>query len=257
MVIPKPITPEARVLTFLIDENLGLYPNESPWREVFPELGIATISTTDLPELDRSVDLHQPDIVFMPIADFHRVLASGDRYYRGFAMLKSKFTGTTSLPSVLVVRREDPATSLADLSGATFGYINQSCTSSYYAPAILLQRLGRSLGDHFSLRPTAPWQGQIDAVRSGEVRATMVLEDVWKSTPSNAEITKVIGRYDGATGAVIVVRDGIDGAVLNSLLDALVTWKPRPDALFGGFKAFSDADVAEFFRDLDALPAPL
>jgi phosphonate transport system substrate-binding protein len=170
-------------------------------------------------------------------------------------MLKSKFTGTTSLPSVLVVRKDDPATCLEDLSGATFSYINRSCTSSFYAPAILLHRLGRSLDAHFSLQPTAPWQGQVDAVRSGEVRATMVLEDVWKSTPSNAETTKIIGRYDGATGAVIVVRDGIDEDVLNSLLDTLVSWKPRPDALFGGFKAFSEADVAEFFHDLDALPA--
>jgi phosphonate transport system substrate-binding protein len=244
------------VLTFLIDENLGLYPDEEPWSEVFPALDISTISTTDLPELDRSVDRHEPDIVFMPIADFHRVLASGDRHYRGFAMVKSKFTGTTSLPSVLVVAKDDPANCLDDLFGATFGYINQSCTSSYFAPAILLQRRGRSLGGYFDLRTTAPWQGQIDAVRSGEVRATMVLEDVWKSTPSNAETTKVLDRYDGATGAVIVVRDDIDADTLESLRNALVSWKPSSDALFGGFKAFADSDVTAFFRDLDLLPAP-
>jgi phosphonate transport system substrate-binding protein len=241
------------MLTFLIDDNLGLYPAEKPWSDVFPALDISTISTTDLPELDRSVDRHEPDIVFMPIADFHRVLTSGDRYYRGFAMVTSKYTGTSSLPSVLVVQKDDPATCLEDLSGATFSYINQSCTSSYYAPAILLHQLGRTLADHFDLRPSAPWQGQIDAVRSGAVRSTMVLEDVYKSTASNAEATKIIGRYDGATGAVIVVREGIDDAILNPLLDALVTWKPKPDALFGGFKAFSNNDVADFFRDLDAL----
>jgi len=242
------------MLTFLNDTNLGLYPDEKPWSDVLPALGIETICTTDLPALDRSVDLHEPDIVFLPIADFHRVLASGDRYYRGFAMLTSKFTGTPNLPSVLVVRKDDPATCLEDLSGASFSYINQSCTSSYYAPAILMQELGLSLGD-FDFRPTAPWQGQIDAVISGEVRATMVLEDVWKSTAANAEKTKIIGRYGAATGALIIVRDGIDEAVLNTLLDALVTWKPKPEAIFGGFKKFADSDVTTFFRDLDALPA--
>lgn len=238
------------MLTFLIDENLGLYPDEHPWSEVLPRAGITTISTTDLPALDRRVARHEPDIVFMPIADFHRVLATGDHHYRGFALVTSKFTGSTNMPSVLVVRKDDPATRVDDLDGASFGYINRSCSSSYYAPAILLHHLGRSLNDVFDLQPTPPWQGQIDAVVSGAVRVTMVLEDVWKSVPANAENTKVIGRYDNATGAVIVVRDGL---TLPTLLGALVTWKPKPDALFGGFTQFAESDVALFFHDLDQL----
>jgi phosphonate transport system substrate-binding protein len=241
------------MLTFLNDENLGLYPNEKPWREVLPALGITTICTTDLPERDRSVAAHEPDIVFMPIADFHSVLASGDRHYHGFALVKSKFTGTTNLPSVLVVRKDDPATCLDDLSGARFGYINKSCTSSYFSPAILLQHSRQSMSEFFDLQPTPPWQGQIDAVISGQVRVTMVPEDVWKTTPSNEETTKIIGRYDAATGALIVVRDGIDETVLAALLDALLAWKPKPDAVYGGFKPFRTEDVAEFFQDLDAL----
>ena len=38
------------------------------------------------------------------------------------------------MPSVLVVRKDDPAESLMDLEGATYGYINKSCTSSYFPP---------------------------------------------------------------------------------------------------------------------------
>jgi ABC-type phosphate/phosphonate transport system substrate-binding protein len=245
------------VPSFLIDDNLGLHPDEKPWSEFLPRAGITTSTTTDLPELDRSVAAHEPDIVFMPIADFHRVWATGDRYYRGFAIVTSKFTGGTALPSVLVVRKDDPATGIADLVGASFGYINRSCTSSYFALAILLQRMGRSLDDVGTLRPTPPWQGQIDAVVSGDVRATFVLEDVWKSTPANAETTKIIGRYDDATGAVIVVRDGLDENLLHTLLDAFVGWQPKPEAIFGGFKPFADSDVAGFFADLDQLPTSL
>lgn len=243
--------------SFLIDDNLGLHPGEKPWSDFLPRAGITTSTTTDLPELDRSVAAHEPDIVFMPIADFHRVWAAGDRYYRGFAIVTSKFTGGTALPSVVVVRKDDPATGLADLAGASFGYINRSCSSSYFALAILLQRIGFSLDGFATLRPTPPWQGQIDAVASGDVRATIVLEDVWKSTPANAETTKIIGRYDNATGAVIVVREGLDEGFLHTLLDALVTWQPKPEAIFGGFKPFADSDVARFFADLDQLPATL
>jgi len=208
-------------------------------------------------ELDRSVAKHEPDVVFMPIADFHRVLASGDRHYRGFAMVTSKFTGLTRLPSVLVVAEDDPATGLDDLGGADYAYINRSCTSSFYAAAILLHRRGRSPSSFFRLRPTAPWQGQVEAVLSGRCRATMVPEDVWTSTPSNAQRTKIIDRYDDATGAVVVVRQSLTDAVLLKLLTALVTWKPHPHALFGGFKAYADEDVTRLFGDLDLLPTDM
>lgn len=242
--------------TFLIDENLGLRPSEAPWCDFFPRVGITTSCTTDLPALDRSVAAHEPDIVFMPIADFHRLLRTGDRRYRGFAIVTSKFTRATQLPSALVVRSDDPAACLADLAGASFGYINCSCTSSYYALAILLQQIGHTL-DFVTMTQTRPWQGQIDAVTAGEVRATVVLEDVWKTTPANADTTKIIGRYDDATGALIVVRDGLDSSLLRTLLDVLVGWQPTGQAVYGGFQPFAESDVARFFADLDKLPATL
>lgn len=100
------------------------------------------------------------------------------------------------MPSVLVVRADDPAVGIDDLRGASLGYINTSCSSSYFCPAIVLNERGANLADFFDLRSTAPWQGQIHAVTSGAVRATMVVEDVWRTTPANGSDTKIIGRYD-------------------------------------------------------------
>lgn len=242
-------------MQFLVDSNLGLPVNEKPWSGILAGLGITTSLTNDLPVLDRSVARHEPDIVFMPIADFHRILATGDTYYRGLATVTSKLTGATKLPSVLVVRKDDPAESISDLRGARYGYINTSCSSSYFCPAIVLNRLGDDLDGFFDLRATAPWQGQIDAVIDGTVRATMVVEDIWRATPSNADTTKVIGRYDDATGAVAVVGEAVDGALREKLLDALVSWQPRSDALFGPFTRYRDEDVAAFFADMARLPA--
>ncbi len=54
---------------------------------------------------------------------------------------------------------------------------------------------------------------------------------------------------------MIIVRDAVDETVLKTLLDALLEWKPKPDALYGPFKPYADADVAEYFRDLESLPA--
>jgi phosphonate transport system substrate-binding protein len=242
--------------SFLVDTNLGLPTDEQPWIDILKDAGVVTTSTVDLAELDASVARHEPDIAFTPSPGFHSELAGGDRYYHGFVIVTSKFTGRTNLPSVLVVRHDDPAECIDDLQGASYGYINKSCSSSYFSAAILLKKHGKPpLAEYFDIRPTKPWQAQIEAVKSNTVRATMVPEDVWRTTPANAADTKIIDRYDNPTGAVIIIRDGIDEAVLKPLLDALLEWKPKPDALYGPFKLYDDADVAEYFRDLESLPA--
>jgi ABC-type phosphate/phosphonate transport system substrate-binding protein len=242
-------------ILFLLDKNLGLPEGEMPWSKILPAAGIKAISTTDLPKLDESVAGHGPDIAFMPIADFHRLIAKGDRYYRGFAIATSKLTGTTNLPSVLVVRKDDPANSLDDLEGATYGYINKSCSSSYFPPAIMLVSRGKRLDEFLKIEPTPAWQGQIDAVVARQVRATMVPEDVWKTTPKNAEETKIIDRYDDATPPVAVVREHLDENVSRLLLDALLSWEPKWEAVYGAFRPYYYADVQHFFHDLDQLPA--
>ncbi len=249
--------PDAGSLRFLLDTNLGIHADEKPWVDLLPRLGIEPVSTTDLPELDRSVAAHEPDICFMPIADFHGLIATGDRHYRGFAIGTSKFTGTTNLPSVLVVREDDPADCLDDLAGATYGYINTSCSSSYFAIHIVLEKQGRNAAEFLSMQPVPAWQGQVDAVVDGTVRATMVPEDVWRTTPENADATRIIGRYDEATAAVVVIRDGLDETVTRPLLDALVSWDPGWEAVYGAFRPYYFADVQRFFHDLDRLPAGL
>ena len=241
------------MLTFLNDSNLGLDPERDPWNEVLPALGIETISTIDLPELDRSVAEHEPDIVFMPIADFHRVLASGDRHYRvlPWSSRSSREARTCRVfwSSAKTIRLRASRNSRGRLRLHKQGVHVQLLRAGDPAapPRYVARRFLRP-------SPDRTWQGQIDAVISGEVRATMVPEDVWRSTASNGERTKIVGRYDEATGAIIVVRNGLDAGVLHLLLDAAVAWKPERDAIFGGFKPFTDAAVATFFRDLDLLP---
>ena len=191
---------------FLLDTNLGLAIATPPWPEVLATHEIATLETTDLGRLDAMMRAHEPHAAFLPIADFHRLLGEGDAHYRGLAIATSKFTGTTNLPSVLVVRRDDPATGLDDLRGARFAYINKSCSSSWFSPAILLHERGETPGRFFDMVPSKPWQAQVDAVVAGQVRATMLPDDVWKTTPANATSTRILARYDSATPALVVVR---------------------------------------------------
>lgn len=242
---------------FLLDTNLGLALAEPPWPEVLETHEVATVETTDLVRLDAMMRAHEPHVAFLPIADFHRLLAEGDTHYRGLAIATSKYTGTTNLPSVLVVRHDDPASDLADLKGARSAYINKSCSSSWFSPAILLHERGETLTRYFEMVPTKPWQGQVDAVVAGSVRATMLPEDVWRTTPANANATRIVARYDGATPALVVIRRDVEPAVATALLDALLAWVPGWGSVYGAFRPFFRADVHRFFHDLDQLPRDL
>ena len=242
-------------LTFLIDTNLPLDAESSEIAAVLREFDVRCEGTTDLPLIGRKIRAHEPDVALIPLADWHRSLRKGDRHYRGLAIATSKYTGTTAMPSVLVVRKDDPATGLMDLEGATYGYINKSCTSSYFPPFVMLNKAGIEAERFLEMRPVKAWQGQIDAVLDGEVRCTMVPEDVWRTTASNFETTKLVDRYDDARPALVVARRDLDATLRTALLDAIVQWVPPWSAIYGCYRPFLYADVHHFFHELDQLPA--
>lgn len=240
---------------FLIDTNLPLDTEDEAVAAVLREFDISCEGTTDLPLIGRKIRAHEPDIALIPLADWHRSLRKGDRHYQGLVISTSKFSGTTEVPSVLVVRKEDPAKNLMDLKGASYGYINQSCTSSYFPPILMLHKHGIAFDDFFDGKPVKAWQGQIDAVASGEVRASMMPEDVWRTTPGNAETTKVIDRFDDARPALIVARGDLDPKCREALTRAFIEWVPPWSAPFGCYKPFLRAEVHHLFHELDQLPA--
>lgn len=240
---------------FLFDSNLPIDMEDDTLVAVLREFDVSVEGTTDLPAIGRAVAAHEPDVAYIPSADWHRSIGKGDWHYRGLVMPTSKFTGLHDLPSVLVVRKDDTAASLKDLRGASYGYINQSCTSSYFPPAVMLVKEGIRADQFLDMRPVKAWQGQVDAVIDGEVRATMVPEDVWRTTDANAETTKVIDRYDDGKPAIIVARHDLDPKLRAALTDALVQWVPPWSSVYGCFKPFYYADVHFFFHELDKLPA--
>ena len=242
---------------FILDANFGLSVAEKPWSDFLPAHGIDAEAGTDLPHIHQVLVDHEADIGYIPVADFHRLTGKGDRFYRGLAQATSKLTGQARQSALLTVRRDDPARRIADLEGARFGYINDSCSSSYFPPAILLHREGKRLREFLDMTQVEPgptWQGLIDAVVSGEVRATMALEDTWNALSENAENTRTIAHYTGGLQGVVVVRHDLDTATCTAFLAQLLAWTPPWNTVYGGFKPFHAADVHAFFHDLVELP---
>lgn len=130
------------------------------------------------------------------------------------------------------------------------------CTTSYFAPSILLAREGLNLESFFNAFPVAAWQGQIDAVIGGSIDATMVYEDVWLAMPDNARRTRVLARLDDLAAPAFIVRSDFDAGIADHLKHALLGLPAEggPNVLYAGFADYQDARMERLFADLARLP---
>jgi phosphonate transport system substrate-binding protein len=236
------------------DENLGFPLADPYWRSYFSTEDCEIDEATNLDTLTAQLLAHKYGFAYLPSANCF--FLRSDPFYRGIASARSPRSGMPLQNSVLVVAKSNPVTDWHKLRGARLGYINTYCTTSYFAPSILLAREGLVLDTFFNAFAVAPWQGQIDAVVDGSIDATMVYEDVWLSRAGNAQKTKALARLDGLPTPAFIARSDASDAFTSNLTHKLLTFasKPLPGALYAGFGAYQEAHMARFFAELERLP---
>jgi ABC-type phosphate/phosphonate transport system substrate-binding protein len=235
-----------------LDANLNFPAADPYWASFFAAERCAIESYTDLDALTARLLRHDLDVSYLPAANCF--FLRGDKGYRGLASARAACSDAPYQSSVLIVAMSSPAADWHALQGARLGYINTYCTTSYFAPAILLARAGLSLDAFFRAVPVAPWQGQIDAVIAGEIDATMVYEEVWLARRDNAERTRVIARLDDLPTPVFIGRP--DEAFVSRLEERLIAFGGRATcgALYAGFSSYQAERMERFFAELARLP---
>lgn len=237
-----------------LDSNLRFPERDSSWQAFSAREACDIASTSDLDALTAQLYDHELDFCYLPAANFY--FLRSDPAYAGVASARSVRTGKPEQASVLIVAKSNPAADWHALSGARLGYINTYCTTSYFAPSILLAREGLSLQSFFNAHPVAPWQGQIDAVIDGAIDATMVSEDVWLARAGNAAQTRILARMDGLPTPPFIARerdgDGFAERLRHELL--AMTGAVAPNALYCGFGDYEAARMAHFFAEIARIP---
>lgn len=231
---------------FAHDVNLGFPLDHPDWADFFRARGWRTEGYDDMGKLTEVLRAHAAAASFLPAANYFYV--RNDPAFAGLAGALAMRAGTATVTSVLVVPKASTAQSITDLRGARLGYINTYCTTSYFAPAILLAEQGIAFDTFFAARPAGAWQHQINSMLAGEVDATMVEEGIWLDEPSNQELTKIIGRVDGLPGPLIVLARSIKPAFATAFLEKLLATKTaKPHQPFAGYAAYNDDIVQKFF----------
>lgn len=243
-----------QTLTFLLNKNLDFPVTAEPWTSLFSESGIDAEATTDIPRMNQLLADGVPDIAYVPGAGFCVMMRKCNAHYRGLVIATSKFTSQPAQRTLLVVRHDDRANTIEDLEGSTYGFLNRSCSSSFFPPAIMLNEKGKKLETFFEIKQIAGWQDRVDAVIAKTVRATMILEDVWKMTPGNAQTTKVIAAYETCVPAVLIVRNDLRSDVVTTFREHLLRYMPDWKNIYGAFRPFYFADIQTFYHQLCQLP---
>jgi phosphonate transport system substrate-binding protein len=239
------------------DGNLDLPVDDPAWREFLDCHAIHAAAYDDMAKL--TVDLKQSvkACAYLPAANYFYL--RDDPSYQPVASALYAADQTPRLSSLLVVTKSSGITTLDQLRSSRLGYAHRYCTTSYFAPALVLLDSHDAIADFFAaLIQVPPYQGQIDCVVAGRVDATMVQEDVWRKTPANAEATRVIARRDNLPTPLVIVGANTAGEFKKDLRQLLFSHRPQitPTTLFSGFVPYQSQQVEEFFAaSARALPA--
>lgn len=233
---------------FVVDKNLRFPVHNFLWQDFFHKFNVIHSAYIDIRQMTQEMKTHAVLLSYLPAAAYFGLRK--DPFYHPIANALFASNHESKINSVLIVSKKSPINNLEDLKGKTYGYINQYCTSSYFAPAIFLKKHGFSFHEFFgSTQAVGPWQLQIDAVTHGEVDATMVQEDLWLKLPENAEKTKIIGKEENLPSPLIVSAKNTEETLLKEFQEILFSPKSEPSlhALFSGFIPYQKSQVETFF----------
>ncbi len=244
-------------LTFAYDGNFRFHVDDPAWQQFFAAHDLRPVRYDDMAELTQALTDTVQTCAYLPAANYFYV--RDDRSYEPVASALYAADGQPSLASLLVVASGSAVTELEELRGGRLGYVHRFCTTSYFAPAILLQDHGYSIDDFFEeLVVVRAYEPQIDAVVAGRIDATMVQEDVWEKTPDYARTTRMIARKDQLPTPVVIVDADADQGLKDDLNRLVLSYRPTsaPDTLFAGFVPYQREQVENFFEaSARALPA--
>lgn len=231
------------MLQVLTDTNLG-FPWKSPyWSGFFSDQHEMSYAQSDDLNLIRSEMASDEGVSFayIPVALWY-FMQKDSRYQ----VLASAVTasGDCYTNSVWIVRADSPINRTEGLRGSVYGRINAYCSSSYFAPAVLLSRHGHSIHGFFektvdvAVQP-GNWQNQIDQVVSGQIDSTMVDERVWLANPLNAKTTKIIRKLEKIPTPIFTLLSSVPGQIAERFKRQLIDQNRSSD---GGFCGFVRAD---------------
>jgi phosphonate transport system substrate-binding protein len=230
---------------FAHDTNLG-FPVDTPqWQSFFQrhQIKVAGYECMDKMVADTQKDI--PTIAFLPVGGAFYL---NDSEYQSIVSATVGTKCSTQMTSYLVVKKDSEVNSLEQLKNKTLSYINLSCTTSYFAPALLLAEKGYTLNNFFKeLIPVDGFAALLESVVSGKADSTMIWQRVWQEHPELAAQVNIIDELANLPTPIIIIKKEVDESLKQGFLQELLA-SPPMKGLFSGFVPYQK-EQTELFLD--------
>ncbi len=192
----------------------------------------------------------EADVAFVCTGAFGAVRKKGARI-----LAVPVVQGKTSYRSLIVVRRDDPATSFEDLRGSPVAFVDLLSLTGRIYPELLASRAAGDGGKFFGRTVYShSHTDSMSMVREGRVRAagvdSLVFEELGRKEPQKAAQLRVLVESEAFGIPPFVGRPGLEPALRDALRAALLAMhqdRQGADALEAvGFDRFEAGDESSY-----------
>ncbi len=248
----------------------GLLPTESStdaerrWAPLMEHLGEVTgrtvkpLKVVDYAALVEALRFGKADLAYLGPKAY--VLAKERAGVEPLAQ-EIPLSGEPSYRGLIVAKADSPATSLDDLKGQTFAFVDPNSTSGYLVPLVHFVEERSTEPEAFfgEVRYAGSHQAVLLQVRLGHVAAgatnDLDLARAIEGGDVNADELKTLWTSEPIPGSPIVARKDLDPTLLSQVRDALVGYSDAEGLArmqSKGFEAVTDA-AYEPVRRLEAV----
>jgi phosphate/phosphite/phosphonate ABC transporter binding protein len=137
---------------------------------------------------------------------------------------------TLNYHGLFVTTKESGIRTLNEARGKRIAWVDRDSSSGYVFPRLLLKRLGHDAESFFGEHVFAGSHHRaVEMLIEGRVDVAAVWDALWKSTEiDRAQRLRVLGRSPSIPPDALVVRTGLDAAVRQRVVDALLGVRKLP-----------------------------
>ncbi|XAH22739.1 phosphonate ABC transporter substrate-binding protein [Xylophilus sp. GW821-FHT01B05] len=202
---------------------------------------------TDYNGIIEALRAKKLDIAYL--GPFSYVLAASVADVEAFAVAVTKKTGTSSYKSVIIARKDSGISSLADLKGRTFAFVDPTSASGHLFPKAGMLQAGYDPDTYFRrVIFSGSHDASILAVANKKVDAAPVADRILASAIAQGQVRQddlqVIWSSNPIPESPMVWRKDLDPALKEKIATAMANIKDLPwgdQGVLNGFQPTNDA----------------
>lgn len=245
------VTTSCRPIVFAYDAYLGFPAQDPLWKQFFTKHCVQLKPYYDINKLVVDLKHHQLEAAFLPAGGYYYL--RDDIYYQPVASATLGRERKVTEKSYLLVKRKSTITQPEQLKNKKWAYVNQECTTSFFAPIIYLAQHKLPLKNYFNkLNAVDGFNAQVEAINHpSKIDVTMLWSPYWLKNKVLQSNTRIIGSINNLPTPVIILARTSHKQFKIKFIENLIHYKSNHLSWeYSGFTFYQDALNKQFWKKI-------